>query len=497
MHDANGSQRRLTRLTQLTSPQLLIRLWPVVFRIARLMHRFRQQPPTPARMFQFEVDLQDLLREAGRLIVQWTLNHLEPQEPSLMPPELFHHNDHYRRKRRSPTRNLHCLFGKIRVWRWLYEPTESPLASLLPLELQLGIVASVATPALADCVAQLTVDLSQRQVLDILRAQHQVAWGAETLRKVTARVAEAMSPFQHEAAVAQLQTWLTAAVAEGGPRRIVLSVGRDGLMLPIVGESKYKEGAVATVSVFNRWGRRLGTVYLGQMPQPGQHELSEQLTRLIGDVLSGWEGPLPRLVFVTDAGFHCREYYETTLCRMADPRRPGVLLQWEWVVDYYHACQYVSDLGEALFGPGRAAHAWSAKMRRWLKEKPGGVYRVLRSAGALKSLRGLVGEEDDYNRAYNYLRRHAGSMDYSGCRRRRTPIGSGVTEAACKIVFTQRFKRAGMKWHLEKGGVVLSLRVIALSGLWTRVRSAMLDAQNANDLRTPRKYSETSEKIAP
>ena len=38
-------------------------------------------------------------------------------------------------------------------------------------------------------------------------------------------------------------------------------------MLPIRGLKKYKEGGTATVSVYSRWGKRLGTVYLGQMPE--------------------------------------------------------------------------------------------------------------------------------------------------------------------------------------------------------------------------------------
>ena len=28
------------------------------------------------------------------------------------------------------------------------------------------------------------------------------------------------------------------------------------------------------------------------------------------------------------------------------------------------------------------------------------------------------------------------------------PIGSGVTEAACKTVFTQRLKQSGMRWEV-------------------------------------------------
>ena len=131
-----------------------------------------------------------------------------------------------------------------------------------------------------------------------------------------------------------------------------------------------------------------------------------------------------------------------------------------------------------------------------LKEKPGGVFRVLRSAGALQAIRGLVGEESDYQSAYAYLRNHAASMDYCTCRRLRTPIGSGITEAACKILFTQRFKRAGMKWNIEDGKPILALRVIALSKLWSTVRGAWLEACNMSQPRTPRTHHGTSAKIA-
>jgi len=497
MQDANRAQQCLARLCELTAPQLLLEVWPVVVRIARLVHRFRNTPVSPAAAHGFERELFELLTELGRRIMQWTLNHLEPAERAGMPKELLWQGDHYRLKRLSPSRNWNCLFGKIRVWRWMYEPTEGlGLSALFPLELKLGLVRGVATPALADRVAQLAVDFSQRQLLAVLREQHHVQWGAKTLRKVTTAVAEAMSPFRHQAQVAQVLGWLQQAMEKGGPRRIVLSAGRDGVMLPICGSEKYKEGATATLSVFNRWGKRLGTVYLGQMPQAGQGTLSEDLTRLIQDVLAAWEGPAPRLVFVTDAGFHPSEYFRNVLSRMPDPRHAGEYLSWEWVVDYYHACQYISQLAQAIFGPGRAAHAWAAKMRRWLKEKPGGVFRVLRSAGALHTIRGLVGDESDYANAYAYLRNHASSMDYSRYRRLLTPIGSGVTEAACKILFTQRFKRAGMKWNNNDSQPVLALRVIALSNLWPTVRDAMLTSYNETQLRTPNACHEDPPKIA-
>ena len=59
--------------------------------------------------------------------------------------------------------------------------------------------------------------------------------------------------------------------------------------------------------------------------------------------------------------------------------------------------------------------------------------------------------------------------DYWWCRQRGLAIGSGITEAACKTLFTQRFKQSGMKWSLDGGQVVVDLRVIWISKLWRKV----------------------------
>jgi hypothetical protein len=424
-------------------------------------------------MFQFETELQELLRELGRRIVQWTLNGLEPEQRCDMPHQFLWNGDYYRRRNKSPLRNLNCLFGPLNLRRYCYQPLEMCGKCLFPLEIQLGIVTGVATPALADWVARGVADLTQRQMLDQLRSRN-VIWGVRTLRKVTHAMADILSVHRQESQVEQVLHWLRQAAKSTGPRRFTLSVGRDGVMIPIVKQSKYKEACTATLSVLDRCGRRIGTVYLGQMPEAHQTTLSTELTTLLREVLARWDGLLPRLVYVTDCGYHPTLYFEEVLCKMSNPRQPGELLQWEWIVDYYHACQYISSLAETIFGPGCAAFAWSAKQRRVLKEKSGGIYRVLRSAGALLTTRGLIGSEDTYWKAYRYLRQRASKMDYPTYRRFRLPIGSGVTEAACKIVFTQRFKQSGMKWKLDGGSDVLRLRIIALSGIWSKVRDAAL-----------------------
>jgi hypothetical protein len=113
-------------------------------------------------------------------------------------------------------------------------------------------------------------------------------------------------------------------------------------------------------------------------------------------------------------------------------------------------------------------------MRQVLKTKADGVARMLKSASALRRGRGLCGPAKSYNTAYTYLKKRSRWMRYAIYRRQKLPLGSGITEAGCKIVFTQRLKRSGMSWTIEGGQVILDLRVIRLSGVWEKVHQKHL-----------------------
>ena len=85
--------------------------------------------------------------------------------------------------------------------------------------------------------------------------------------------------------------WLEQADRSSGGRKPVLAVGRSGLMLPIRGSGLLPRGGHGDGLGLRPPGRRLGTVYLGRMPEPGQGTLSGQLTALIEAVLRSWSGP--------------------------------------------------------------------------------------------------------------------------------------------------------------------------------------------------------------
>src|SRR3954452_13929259 len=141
---------------------LTIRLLPVISQVARLIVVFRALELTPATSHRFETQLQDLLRELGRIIVEWTFNHLEPDDPHLMPDHLRFDGDWDRRcNKKSPRRCVATVFGTITLWRSLYRPIHGIEASIFPLEIRLGLVTGRATPALAERAARAAADFTQ------------------------------------------------------------------------------------------------------------------------------------------------------------------------------------------------------------------------------------------------------------------------------------------------------------------------------------------------
>jgi len=463
-------------------------LGPALDRIRDLAEGLRQGPLSPLAAAGFEKDLQQATRELARLVTQWTYNHLEPADAEASPPEVHCQGSRFRRLSKKTPQQVDTLFGTITLRRRGYRagPAEGePL--LFPLCRALGLVHG-ATPALVERAAHYLAEggATQKQTLARLRQEHGVRWGVKRLRQVTEFVAAAMEGHRAEAQAEQVLRWLGQAQASRGRHRPVLSVGRDGITLGLrlKGCTLYEVATTGTLTVYDRGGRRLGTAYLAYTPEPGQGTMGARLTQLLQAVLRRWEGPLPRLSYVTDAGDNETAYYKKVLRQLRHPRT-GERLEWIWVVDYYHASQRLWAMAEALFGAGQKSWAWARKMQKLLL-KPGGVGRVLHSAAALRSRVKPRGKRlAEFRRAYKYLQARRGHLRYAEYRRQGLPIGSGVTEAACKTVYTQRLKLSGMRWKKAGAQTILTLRVILLSGVWEQVYERTLAVDGEVKVRTP------------
>src|SRR5215472_6372282 len=69
------------------------------------------------------------------------------------------------------------------------------------------------------------------------------------------------------------------------------------------------------------------------------------------------------------------------------------------------------------------------------------------------------------------MRRRASTqywVRYGVLRAQHLPIGSGVVEAACKTLVSQRLKRAGMRWRTAGGQAILTFRALCQSDRFDR-----------------------------
>ncbi|MCI0355804.1 MAG: transposase [Acidobacteria bacterium] len=447
----------------------------------------------------FERELSALLRDVGRMVTELAYNQLERDQPEQLPHDVVHEAGAYRRlNAKTPNREVATLFGKITLWRHGYRYVQRDVAepTIFPLEVQLGLVAG-ATPALASEAARRMAETgaTQQTVLDRLKEQHGVTWGVKKLRAVTENVAQAMERFRREHQAKQVVAWLRQAQKSKGKHRPVLAVGRDGITLQTQPHSFFEVATTATLTVSDRRGQRLGTVYLAYAPELGQQTMTDELTALLDEVLRQWDGPLPRLAYLTDAGDSETKYYRQVLKKLRHPRT-GKRLHWQWIVDFYHAAQRLTTMAEALFGAGREASAWAARMRKLLK-KSNGPFRVLHAAAAMQGRVSMsAARRKLFRQAYHYLRTRTKHLQYAAFRRQGLPIGSGVTEAACKTVFTQRLKLSGMRWSGPGAQTILNLRVLLLSGLWDQVYSATVNSYDDTTIQTPARFTPRSLKNA-
>lgn len=138
-----------------------------------------------------------------------------------------------------------------------------------------------------------------------------------------------------------------------------------------------------------------------------------------------------------------------------------------FVLDYYHAAERLHAFGGLLHGhdPG-AARAWAEEAKGVLWERGGrdlrdwlrGLRLPRKATEELREgLRGLLG----------YVQSNVHRMDYPAYRARGWDVGSGPTEAGCKVL-GGRLKGAGMRRCASASEQVAALRALYASGdgLW-------------------------------
>ena len=119
---------------------------------------------------------------------------------------------------------------------------------------------------------------------------------------------------------------------------------------------------------------------------------------------------------------------------------------------------------------------WLEENCHRLKHDAGGAAAVLKQLRSQAKVRPWAKDDEDVQRAITYFanQSRAGRMDYASRVGASEPIGSGVTEAACKVLVKQRLCGSGMKWKEPGAAAVLSVRCLTYtterwSQFWSKI----------------------------
>src|SRR5262249_46424961 len=111
--------------------------------------------------------------------------------------------------------------------------------------------------------------------------------------------------------------------------------------------------------------------------------------------------------------------------------------------------------------PGAKA-AWLRSAGHRLKHESGAAKQLVKDLRRMAAEKGVSSDQAEVKEAMTYFtnQRREGRMDYAPLVEAAIPIGSGVTEAACKVLVKQRLCGSGMKWKEPGAAAVLSLRCL-------------------------------------
>jgi hypothetical protein len=192
----------------------------------------------------------------------------------------------------------------------------------------------------------------------------------------------------------------------------------------------------------------ISAVRMARMPEPHKATLKRTLLADMTAVLA--ERPDLATVKLADGADDNWSYLSS------------ILPQGIEILDFYHAAEHLNAAVGSVYGDGSVeARKRFEALRFTLREEVDGAEKVIR---ALDYLRKKHPKNKQVEKELAYFRNNRHRMRYQQFAAQGLPIGSGVVEAACKTLVTQRMKQSGMRWGEEGGQAILTLRGWTQSG---------------------------------
>jgi hypothetical protein len=141
--------------------------------------------------------------------------------------------------------------------------------------------------------------------------------------------------------------------------------------------------------------------------------------------------------------------------------------EFRLLIDFWHVSEYLSKAASAIFSNKNEKterEEWLESACHRLKHNVGGATRILNELINYKEERKISKENlKILQSTITYITNNKNKMAYHKHVAANMPIGSGVTEAACKTLVKQRMCKGSARWKDQGATTVLTLRSLHLT----------------------------------
>jgi hypothetical protein len=356
-------------------------------------------------------------------------------------------------------RRVLTVHGEVKVRRAYYYCGRCR-QSFIPFDDVLGLVDEI-SPGLMPlvCLAGTLlpfVDAAQ----DVLKRFSGVRVSASTVLRCTEGEGERLRAQQKEGRMVeptQAEPEWTSSRKEGQPAAYV---GLDAFSVPMqgVGAGKAEHRMLYTALLYTP--EKEHTRYLVDFELDALAEQVRSQARALGIK------QVSDLIAVTDGGNGLEEALQRHLAE-----------DLTTILDWYHAAEHLCDFAKVWHAQDEEACVqWQLQAKEVLYEQGGEA--LLAYLLAIELPPGKSAEvHEELRKLLGYFENNRHRTDYPTYRQNGWDIGSGPTEAGCKII-GERLKGSGMRWVEDGAATVAALRALYVSGgkiwdgFWAQPRRA-------------------------
>jgi len=391
-------------------------------------------------MLKTEESIQESLNQAGCLATEIVMSHYDSNGDPIMVNGLKYTS------KGQIEKIYQTPYGEIRLHRHVYQCSQGG-KTYCPLEKDAKIIV-YSTPKFAKMVSSKYSSNGGRVVQKDLNENH----GRYISRSYIKDISDSVGKIVLEKA--EKWNYLPPVPPESVK---VISLGLDGTCM-FMSEDGWRQAMVGTIAFYGEESNRLDTIYLSAPPEYGKSKFITSFEKEINYVKGIYSDP--DYVGIADGAKDNWTFLSKhTKCQ---------------ILDFFHASEYVTKVADIIYSNKVKRSKWLTERCHKLKHEDNGARELLNEFVGYRNKKISNQKKEKLESSITYFTNHHPMMNYSEYIKKKYPIGSGITESACKVIVKQRLCNSGMKWKQQGAEAVLCLRALNYSSerwgqMWDKI----------------------------